>query len=84
MAVESSDRELARVAATASRPIDPALEPLAEAVRAGGHGVTDELVQGLLDAGHTEDEIFECVVAAAVSVGAARVAAVSALLGGRS
>ena len=82
MKVESADRELAKVAATVAMPLDPAFTALVEAVHTGGHEVTDELVQGLLDTGYIEDQIFECIVAAAVQVGATRVSVVAALLSG--
>lgn len=81
MAVDTPAVELARVEAAVRMPEDPAFGPLIEAVRAGGLDVTDEMIQALLDAGHSEDAIFECVVAAAVSSGVQRVRAVEQSLG---
>ena len=40
------------------------LGELAELVSAGGTGVTDGHIRRLLAAGHSADEVFECVVAA--------------------
>jgi hypothetical protein len=56
------------------------LDGLAEAVRSGGQEVTDEQIGDLLKAGYSEDEIFECVVAAAVRAGVTRVRTIERLL----
>ncbi|HEX6681741.1 MAG TPA: hypothetical protein VF062_03060 [Candidatus Limnocylindrales bacterium] len=81
MAVDTPGAELARVQAAVRMPTDPAFAPLAAAVRTGGRDVTDQMIQALLDAGHTEDDIFECIVAAAVGAGVERVRSVEQLLG---
>jgi hypothetical protein len=62
------------------KAIAGALGVLAELVTAGGREVTDEHVRRLLASGHSADEVFECVVAAAVAAGLARLRAVEQLL----
>jgi hypothetical protein len=56
------------------------LGQLAELVAAGGLGVTDEHIRRLLVSGHSADAVFECVVAAAVGAGLARLRAVERLV----
>lgn len=56
------------------------LGELAALVEIGGLGVTDEYIQRLLASGHSEDAVFECVVAAAVGAGSKRLRAVERLL----
>ena len=59
----------------ASRPDRPAPADFAgyrEKIQRGAYMVTDADVQGLKDAGHSEDEIFEQTVSAAVSAGLLR------------
>jgi hypothetical protein len=56
------------------------LAELAELVAAGGLGVTDMQIQRLLAAGSKPDELFECIVAAAVGAGVRRLRAVQRLL----
>jgi hypothetical protein len=56
------------------------LAELAELVSAGGSGVTDGHIRRLLAAGHSADEVFECIVAAAVGAGLQRLRAVERLL----
>jgi len=56
------------------------LRELAELVSAGGSGVTDGHIRRLLAAGHTADELFECIVAAAIGAGLERLRAVERLL----
>jgi hypothetical protein len=53
---------------------------LAELVAAGGQEVTDEHIRHLLVSGHSADEVFECVVAAAAGAGLERLRAVEQLL----
>ena len=61
-----------RAAARPGRAAPSAFGPYLEQVGRGAYGVTDEDVQALKDAGHTEDEIFEQTVAAAVAAGLER------------
>lgn len=56
------------------------LGELAELVAAGGLGVTDEHIRCLLTAGYSDDMVFECVIAAAVGAGLARLRALERLL----
>ena len=46
----------------------------------GGVGVTDGHIRHLLLCGHSEDVVFECVVAAAVGAGVQRLHTVERLL----
>ncbi len=57
-----------------------ALADLAAKVAGGGLAVTDEDVAAVLGAGYGEDAVFECVVAAALAAGAARLRTVERLL----
>jgi hypothetical protein len=59
------------------------LGELAELVAAGGHGRTGEHIRSLLNAGYSEDAVFECVVAAAVGAAWRRLRAVERLMGAR-
>jgi alkylhydroperoxidase family enzyme len=61
-----------RAAVPASVETSPELAAYLEKVRRAAYEVTDEDVRTLLDAGHSEDEIFEQTVAVAVAVGLAR------------
>jgi hypothetical protein len=54
----------------AARP--PEFAAYLEKVRRAAYEVTDEDVRALLDAGYSEDEIFEQTVAVAVAVGLSR------------
>jgi hypothetical protein len=56
------------------------LAELARLVSAGGLGVTDAHIQRLLAVGYKPDELFECIVAAAVGAGIRRLRAVQQLL----
>jgi hypothetical protein len=56
------------------------LAELARLVAAGGVGVTDAHIQRLLVIGYKPDELFECIVAAAVGAGIRRLRAVQQLL----
>jgi hypothetical protein len=61
-----------REAAKPDRPIPPDLEPYLAKVRQRAYTLTDDDVRSLLDAGHSEDEIFEQTVSAAVAAGLER------------
>ena len=50
-------------------PLPPAFDAYLEKVRDGAFRVTDEDVRELVDAGFSEDEIFEHTVATAVAAG---------------
>ena len=67
----------------AARPDNPVPADFAgyrEKIRRGAYTVTDADVQALKDGGHSEDEIFEQTVSAAVSAGLLRLdAALEAL-----
>ena len=52
-----------------SPPLPPAFDAYLEKVRDGAFRVTDEDVRELVDAGFSEDEIFEHTVATAVAAG---------------
>ncbi|MGH3795076.1 MAG: hypothetical protein ACRDSP_09315 [Pseudonocardiaceae bacterium] len=71
---------IVRRALTSGERIPGDLGKLAELVVAGGLGVTDEYIRRLLDAGYSEDVLFECVVAAAIGAGSQRLRAVQRLL----
>ncbi len=64
--------EQLREAARPSREPPPELAAYLEKVRRAAYEVTDEDVRALLDAGYSEDEIFEQTVAVAVAVGLER------------
>ena len=50
-------------------------------VRERAYAITDADVQAVRDAGHSEDEIFERTVAAAVEEGRRRIAAAERVIG---
>jgi hypothetical protein len=58
-----------REAAQPDRPAPPEFAAYLEKVRNAAYTVTDADVQALKDAGHSDDEIFEQTVAAAVGAG---------------
>jgi hypothetical protein len=64
-----------RDAAQPDRPVPPDLETYLEKVRTGAYTVTDADVDALKAAGHSEDEIFEQTVSAAVAAGLLRLEA---------
>jgi alkylhydroperoxidase family enzyme len=64
-----------REAADPARPTPPAAEAYAETVRRHAYRVTDMQVESLLEAGLSEDEVFEVTVAAAASAGLERLEA---------
>ena len=59
-------------AARPDRPAPPAFAAYLEKVRTGAYRVTDTDVEKLTAAGHSEDEIFEQTVSAAVAAGLLR------------
>jgi hypothetical protein len=59
-----------------------ALGSFAVKVQENPSSITDAHVAALLEAGHSEDEIFECIVAAAMGAGLKRVQRVLRLLEG--
>jgi alkylhydroperoxidase family enzyme len=61
-----------RAAARPERAPPPELAPYLEKVRLHAYKVTDADVQGLKDAGFSEDEVFEHTVSAAVAAGLER------------
>jgi hypothetical protein len=68
-------------ALVAGRPAPPELmAPYLEKVRERAYTVTDADVQGLKDAGISEDQIFEQTVAEAMGEGLRRLAAAAAVL----
>jgi hypothetical protein len=62
--------ELRAIAATVA--LDPRLEAYLEKVRGRAYTITDADVQELLDAGITQDEVFEQTVAVAIGEGLRR------------
>jgi alkylhydroperoxidase family enzyme len=64
-----------RDAANPDRPVAPDFAEYVEQVRAGAYAITDEDVEALKAAGHSEDEIFEQTVSAAVAAGLLRLEA---------
>jgi hypothetical protein len=73
--------EQLREAARPSREAPPEFASYLGKVRRAAYEVTDEDVRALLDAGYSEDEIFEQTVAVAVEVGLARRDAALKVLG---
>ena len=67
--------ERLRVAARPDRPTGPGLEAYLELVRQQAYRITDEDVAAAKAAGHSEDEIFEQTVSAAVAEGLRRLEA---------
>jgi hypothetical protein len=61
-----------RDAAQADRPIPPDFVPYLEKVRTRAYTITDADVDALKAEGHSEDEIFEHTVSAAVAAGLLR------------
>ncbi len=59
-------------AAVPKREAPPAFGAYLDKVRRHAYTITDEDVQALKDAGHSEDEIFEHTVSAAVAAGLER------------
>ncbi len=59
-------------AALPEREASPDFDTYLDKVRRHAHEVTDEDVQALEDAGHSEDEIFEHTVSAAAAAGLER------------
>lgn len=64
--------ERLRDAAQPGRPAPPAFAVYLDKVRRHAYRVTDRDVEALKAAGHSEDEIFEHTVAAAVAAGLER------------
>jgi len=64
-----------RAAAQPDRPAPPEFGPYLAKVRTGAYAVTDGDIAALKDAGHSEDEIFEHTVSAAVAAGLERLQA---------
>jgi alkylhydroperoxidase family enzyme len=74
-AVETSEGELApslRRRIVAGEAVEGPLGQLVERVRHEAHAITDAEVEALLEAGLSEDQIFEATVAAALGEGLAR------------
>jgi alkylhydroperoxidase family enzyme len=69
-----------RRAILTGEPVPGDLARLVAKVADGGLAVTDDDVAALLAGGYGEDAVFECVVAAAVAAGVARLRAVERLL----
>ena len=61
-----------REAAQPGRPASPDFAPFLDKVRRHAYKVTDRDVEALKAAGHSEDEIFEQTVSAAVAAGLER------------
>ena len=61
-----------REAAQPDRPVPPDFAAYVERVRTRAYTVTDAEVEALKAAGHSEDEIFEQTVSAAVGAGLLR------------
>lgn len=67
------DRVIAQLrAALPNREVPPAFGAYLDKVRRHASTITDEDVQALKGAGHSEDEIFEHTVSAAVAAGLER------------
>jgi alkylhydroperoxidase family enzyme len=64
--------EALRDAAHPDRPAPPDFAPYLDKVRTRAYTVTDSDVEALKAAGHSEDEIFEQTVSAAVAAGLLR------------
>jgi alkylhydroperoxidase family enzyme len=64
-----------RKASRPERPAPPDFAVYLEKVRLHAYRVTDADVQALKDTGHSEDQIFEQTVSAAVAAGLARLEA---------
>jgi hypothetical protein len=68
-------------AIVASIAPDPRLEAYLEKVRGRAYAITDADVQELLDAGITQDEVFEQTVAVAIAEGLRRWDAAERVIG---
>jgi alkylhydroperoxidase family enzyme len=67
------DRVIAQLrAALPNREAPPDFHTYLDKVRLHAHTISDEDVQALKDAGHSEDEIFEYTVSAAAAAGLER------------
>lgn len=64
-----------RTAIAAGKDVPPALAAYIEKVDKHAYKVTDEDIEALLEAGYTEDQIFEATVAAALGAGLKRLRA---------
>lgn len=64
-----------RTAIAAGKDVPPALAAYIEKVDKHAYKITDEDIQALLEAGYTEDQIFEATVAAALGAGMKRLRA---------
>lgn len=64
-----------RIAARPDRPAPADMHAYLEKVRLHAYRITDRDVDALKEAGHTEDEIFEHTVSAAVAAGLERLEA---------
>ena len=73
--------ERLREAAQPERPAPPDFAAYLDKVSRRAYTVTDADVQALEDAGHSEDEIFEQTVSAAVAAGLERLEAGLSALG---
>ena len=73
--LEKLVRLKASVLAKTAPATDPALVAYLEKVSARAYSITDEEVAGLLAAGHSEDEVFEHTVGAALGAAIERVSA---------
>ena len=68
----ASDPDRIRGAAVPDRRAPSGFDTYLDKVRGRAYTITDEDVQALKDAGHTEDEIFEHTLSAAVAAGLER------------
>lgn len=64
-----------RAAIAAGMDVPPALASYIEKVDKHAYKITDEDIQALLEAGYSEDQIFEATVAAALGAGMKRLRA---------
>jgi alkylhydroperoxidase family enzyme len=64
--------ERLRAAAYPNRPAPPELKPYLDKVRRHAYRVVDDDIEGLREAGISEDEIFEQTVSVAVAAGLTR------------
>jgi alkylhydroperoxidase family enzyme len=79
-AVAGSFEELRALDSAAPEP-PAALVPYLEKVRTGAYAVTDADVEGLKQAGLSEDEIFDATVTVAIAQGLRRLDAAMAAIG---
>jgi hypothetical protein len=83
-AVSDSKGELEtsiRASLVAAKPVSGKLGAFAIKVQENSASITDEHVAALKAAGYSDEQIFECIVAAAVGAGMVRLEAGLALLG---